>query len=53
MCFAVRSADDTVARVQSAGGTVTMPPMDTPFGRFAVVTDPWGATFSVMELPAG
>ena len=26
---------------------------DTPFGRFAVLEDPWGATFSVMQLPAG
>jgi hypothetical protein len=23
--------------------------MDTSFGRFAVVEDPWGAPFSVME----
>jgi predicted enzyme related to lactoylglutathione lyase len=30
-----------------------MPAMDTEFGRFAVVTDPWGAAFSVMQVPAG
>ena len=48
-CFAVASADATVAAVEAAGGKVTMPPEDTEFGRFAVVQDPWGASFSVME----
>jgi hypothetical protein len=28
-----------------------MPPMDTPFGRFAIVEDPWGAPFEVMQDP--
>ncbi|TFV45722.1 VOC family protein [Blastococcus sp. TF02A-35] len=51
-CFAVASTDDAVARVRSGGGTVTMAPMDTPYGRFAVVADPWGAAFSVMEVAA-
>lgn len=50
-CFAVVSTDDTVAAVEAAGGKVTMAPMDTEFGRIAVVTDPWGAAFSVMQLP--
>ncbi len=48
-CFSVASADDAVATVEAAGGTVTMAPMDTEFGRFAVVEDPWGAPFSVMQ----
>jgi uncharacterized protein len=26
-----------------------MAAMDTSFGRFAVLEDPWGAAFSVME----
>ena len=26
----------------------SMPAMDTPFGRFAIVEDPWGAPFEVM-----
>lgn len=52
-CFSVPSADDAVATVQSAGGTVTMPAEDTPFGRFAVVQDPWGAAFSVLEDTSG
>jgi uncharacterized protein len=50
-CFAVASTDGAVAAVEAAGGKVTMAPTDTEFGRFAVVTDPWGASFSVMGVP--
>ena len=50
-CFAVDSTDDAVATVESGGGKVTMAPMDTEFGRFAVVEDPWGAPLSVMQPP--
>ena len=28
---------------------VTTAAMDTPFGRFAVLEDPWGAAFEVMQ----
>jgi predicted enzyme related to lactoylglutathione lyase len=52
-CFAVNSADEAVAAVEANGGTVTMPPMDTPFGRFAIVEDAWGAPFEVMGPSAG
>jgi predicted enzyme related to lactoylglutathione lyase len=52
-CFSVASTDAAVAAVEAAGGKVTMAPTDTTFGRFAVVEDPWGAAFSVMEAPAG
>jgi hypothetical protein len=48
-CFAVTSTDVTVAAVEAAGGKVTMAAEDTEFGRFAVVQDPWGASFSVMQ----
>ncbi len=51
-CFAVASTDEAVAKVEAAGGKVTMSPQDTEFGRFAVVEDPWGAPFSVMQTPA-
>jgi predicted enzyme related to lactoylglutathione lyase len=30
-----------------------MAAQDTPFGRFAVVEDPWGAAFSVMQELGG
>jgi len=53
VCFSVASTDEAVATVESAGGKVTMAPTDTEFGRFAVVEDPWGAAFSVMQTPAG
>ena len=52
-CFAVASTDDAVARIEAAGGKVTMAAMDTEFGRFAVVEDPWGAPFSVMQDTSG
>ena len=51
-CFSVASADDATAKVESAGGKVTTAPMDTEFGRFAVVEDPWGAPFEVMQAPS-
>ena len=51
--FAVESVDDTVAQVEPAGGKVTMAPKDTEYGRFAVVEDPWGAPFAVMQTPTG
>jgi uncharacterized protein len=50
-CFSVASADEAVATVEAKGGKVTMQPMDTPFGRFAIVEDPWGAPFEVMQSP--
>jgi uncharacterized protein len=48
-CFAVASTDDAVRAVEAKGGKVTMPPEDTPFGRFAIVEDPWGAAFEVLQ----
>jgi predicted enzyme related to lactoylglutathione lyase len=48
-CFAVASADDAVGTVEARGGTVLTAPMDTPFGRFAIVEDPWGAPFEIMQ----
>jgi predicted enzyme related to lactoylglutathione lyase len=48
-CFAVDSTDAAVAAVEKGGGKVTMAPQDTPYGRFAVVEDPWSASFSVMQ----
>jgi predicted enzyme related to lactoylglutathione lyase len=48
-CFAVANTDEAVQTVEGNGGRVIMAPMDTPFGRFAVVEDPWGAPFEVMQ----
>jgi uncharacterized protein len=49
VCFAVASADGAVGATESAGGKVLHPAEDSSFGRFAVLEDPWGAAFSVME----
>ena len=49
--FAVDDADKAVAAVKTGGGTVMMEPMDTPYGRMSVVSDPWGATFAVIKPP--
>jgi predicted enzyme related to lactoylglutathione lyase len=52
-CFSVASCDAAVAAVEAAGGKVLLAAQDTDFGRFAVVADPWGASFSVMSaLPS-
>jgi uncharacterized protein len=52
-CFSVASTDDAVRAVEAGGGKVLMAAQDTEFGRFAVLADPWGASFSVMaEVPS-
>ena len=52
-CFGVASADTAVAAVESAGGKTLMPAQDSQYGRFAVLEDPGGAPFSIMEtVPA-
>ena len=48
-CFSVADTDAAVRAVEAGGGKVLMAAEDTPFGRFAVVTDPRGASFSVMQ----
>lgn len=51
--FAVEDADAAAGRVTAGGGKVCVPPFDTPYGRIAVVNDPWGATFSIMKMAQG
>jgi predicted enzyme related to lactoylglutathione lyase len=48
--FAVDNADETVTRVIDGGGSVVVAPTDMPVGRLAIVTDPLGATFAVIEM---
>ncbi len=45
--FAVADAQATADRCAAAGGTVVMPPFDTPVGTMAVLLDPTGAIFAV------
>ncbi len=48
--FAVRDADETTAEATRAGGTVLVPVQDIPnTGRFAVLADPTGAVFGILE----
>jgi predicted enzyme related to lactoylglutathione lyase len=48
--FAVADTDETVARAQELGATVLMEPLDLPdIGRIAVIKDPAGAVFQVMQ----
>jgi predicted enzyme related to lactoylglutathione lyase len=48
--FAVADVDATCKKIEETGGKVCVPPTDIPVGRFAVVNDPQGATFSVITL---
>lgn len=45
----VADVDAEVAKIVADGGKVMMPAMDLPVGRIAMVTDPQGAPFYVMQ----
>lgn len=47
--FAVADTDAAVRAVEAGGGTVHAPAFDSPFGRMAAVSDPYGAAFMVMQ----
>jgi uncharacterized protein len=47
--FTVVNCDAGTARVEQLGGSRIFGPMDIPIGRFSVVTDPQGATFSLFQ----
>jgi uncharacterized protein len=48
--FAVEDADAAVQRVTDNGGEVRQAAIDSPYGRYAVVSDPNGAPFGVIDL---
>ena len=48
--FAVDDTDAAVAKATSLGARATVPPTDIEPGRFAVIEDPGGASFSVITL---
>jgi predicted enzyme related to lactoylglutathione lyase len=50
--FTVANLDQIIKRAQELGGKVLSPPIDIPQGRFAVLTDPQGATFAAIQPPA-
>ncbi|HUK64502.1 MAG TPA: VOC family protein, partial [Dongiaceae bacterium] len=51
--FAVEDCAATVARAVELGGRVQMEPMTISMGTFAVLADPSGAVFAVIELAQG
>jgi predicted enzyme related to lactoylglutathione lyase len=53
IAFWVADADEAAARAGELGGTVLLPPMDVPVGRFTVLADPQGASFSATAVPGG
>ncbi len=48
--FGVDSADATAARAAELGGEVVAGPVDAPWTRIAVITDPQGATFVASQF---
>jgi predicted enzyme related to lactoylglutathione lyase len=47
----VADCDAVAAKATQLGGTVCVPPADIPkVGRFAVLGDPQGAYFSIIQL---
>jgi predicted enzyme related to lactoylglutathione lyase len=53
-CYiAVESADETVEKIKTAGGSVKHGPFDAPgVGRMAMVADPSGAPFAIIQFAA-
>jgi predicted enzyme related to lactoylglutathione lyase len=48
--FAVADCDASAKKVTELGGQVHVSPTDIPTGRFAVVSDPQGATFTIIKI---
>lgn len=49
--FMVANCDASAAKVNQLGGSTKMPPTDIPkVGRFAVVADPQGAVFQIVQM---
>jgi len=48
--FGVEDTDAAIETAKGTGGSVMMEPIDIPFGRFAILTDPHGGSFAVIAL---
>ncbi len=48
--FRVDDCEASAKRVEELGGVVCVPPTDIPPGKFSVLNDPQGGTFSVIEM---
>jgi uncharacterized protein len=53
VAFCVADADRAATQAQELGGSVLLPPMDIPIGRFTIVADPQGAVFTATAVPGG
>jgi predicted enzyme related to lactoylglutathione lyase len=51
--FKVQSADAAARHIEAAGGKIVVPPFDIQIGRCAVVEDPWGNRFVVLDFSKG
>jgi predicted enzyme related to lactoylglutathione lyase len=51
--FWVGDADRAAATAGELGGSVLLAPMDVPVGRFTVLADPQGASFTAAAVPGG
>jgi predicted enzyme related to lactoylglutathione lyase len=49
LTFAVDDADEIAKAATELGGTVVVPPLDAPWVRMTVITDPQGATFTASK----
>ena len=51
--FNTASVDDTISQAVELGGKLLVEPFDVPeVGRMAVLTDPQGGMFSLMQTPS-
>ncbi|MDQ0989026.1 VOC family protein [Streptomyces sp. V3I7] len=48
--FTVDDCDEAVSKATGQGAVLRFGPVTTPFGRFAALTDPQGANFSVIDI---
>ncbi|MFE2061173.1 VOC family protein [Streptomyces sp. NPDC059467] len=48
--FTVADCDEAVAKATKLGAVLRFGPMSSPFGRFAALSDPQGANFSVIDI---
>ncbi len=51
--FGVEDTDAALETAKRSGGGVMVEPMEVPAGRFAILTDPHGASFAAISLSAG
>lgn len=48
--FTVPNCDEAVEKATKRGGVLRFGPQDSPFGRFAALSDPQGANFTVIDI---